>query len=139
MLRGKAGPLPQCLVKFQEAPGTLENVLKAFALGGLTTPKLHLHSVESKAEGGNVTWEVKAIEAACFKPNVEEPQEGQKFPPQEIHMNRLSHYIALSKLSKAKAIFVLEHDATANALKAMLPHVVFKKSCKVPKGIIAQL
>ena len=54
-------------------------------------------------------------------------------------MNKLSHYIALSKLGKAKAIFVSEYDAIANALKAMLPHVVFKKRCKVPKGIIAQL
>ena len=51
MLRGKAGSLPQCLVKFQEGPGTLENVLKA---RGLTTPKIHLHTVESKTEGGGV-------------------------------------------------------------------------------------
>ena len=47
--------------------------MKACALGGLTTPKIHLHTVESKTEGGGVNWEVKVIEAACFKPTVEDP------------------------------------------------------------------
>ena len=95
--------------------------------------------MESKTEGGGVNWEVKVIEAACFKPTVKHPQDGQKFPPPEMLTNKLSHHVALSKLSKTKAIFVLEYDATGNTLKAMLPHVVFKKKCKVPKGIIAQL
>ena len=62
--------------------------------------------MESKTQGGGVNWEVKVIEAACFKPTVEHPQDGQKFPPPEILTNKLFHYVALPKLSKTKAIFV---------------------------------
>lgn len=40
---------------------------------GLTTPKLHLRTVESKTEGGSGKSEVKAIDAA-----IEELQGGQK-------------------------------------------------------------
>ena len=71
---------------------------------------------------------------ACFKPTVEDPQDGQKFPPPEIPTNKLSHYVALSKLSKTKAIFVLEYDATGNTLKAMLHMWFSRRSAKCQRA-----
>ena len=99
-------------------------------------PVLGLHcgeeglSVESKTEGGGVNWEVKVIEAACFKPTVEHPQDGQKFLP-EILTNKLSQYDQshLCPRVRCQRQYTEGHAPTCG----------FQEKCKVPKGIIARL
>ena len=62
LLDPKSGTkLPECTQPFQSTLIEFGKLLEKMTLASLPTPSLHLHKVESKLEGGSVTWDVKAV------------------------------------------------------------------------------
>lgn len=140
LLRPKSGKtLPSALAGFLGSPVPLQEVLKAMTAASLPQCQIHLHKVEAVTEQGKVNWKVHALEAACLKPTILEPNEGGEFPPAEITPAKISCYVNLANLTHVEMVFALEYDDQANKFKGMLPQACMKATSSLPKDVIAKL
>lgn len=141
-LRGKqGGNLPGCLTEFSKNSAPLSTILRAITAGGLPNVSLHLHKIESQNGDAGVGWKVSALEPACLKPTIQEPDADstEQFPPSEIQPAKLSSFMDISQCKRLKTMFVLEYDSQSNKLKGMLPQVCATSPLKFSKDTICQL